>query len=57
MRKVKLPQKLECLRCGYKWLPRIAEVRICPTCKSPYWDRKRRTTVGRPSKRCLSEAK
>lgn len=34
--------KWECLRCGHKWVPR-REVypRICPKCKSPYWDRER----------------
>lgn len=30
-----------CLRCGYKWVPRIDVSRVCPQCKSPYWDRKR----------------
>ncbi|MBN1823144.1 MAG: hypothetical protein JW803_02370 [Endomicrobiales bacterium] len=30
----------ECKRCGHRWLPRQAEVRICPKCKSPYWDKK-----------------
>lgn len=28
-----------CLRCDHKWRPRGKEVRICPRCKSPYWDR------------------
>ncbi len=37
-----------CLRCDYKWIPRvdmkqlkgkiIDKPRICPNCKSPYWD-------------------
>jgi len=31
-------QTLTCLRCGHKWTPRQAEVRICPNCKSAYWD-------------------
>lgn len=38
---------LECFRCGHRWTPRnkdknersVTEVRICPKCKSPYWDR------------------
>jgi len=34
--------KLECKRCGHKWIPRKVEVRICPKCKSPYWDRGRK---------------
>ena len=37
MVKVKLPQ-LECKRCGHKWIPRQADVRICPKCKSARWD-------------------
>jgi hypothetical protein len=32
-----------CERCGWEWLPREAtKPRICPSCKSPYWDRPRR---------------
>ena len=31
-------QKLECMRCGHTWVPRKKEVRICPACKSAYWD-------------------
>ena len=30
--------KLKCLRCGHKWRPRKPVVRVCPKCKSPYWD-------------------
>ena len=31
-----------CERCGHEWFPRIdAEPRVCPKCKSPYWDRPR----------------
>ena len=40
MSKIRLPKKLRCLRCkeGHEWTPRKDEVRICPKCKSPYWD-------------------
>lgn len=34
-----------CLRCGYKWRPRIDNPPIvCPNpkCKSPYWNKPRR---------------
>lgn len=32
-----------CERCGHKWVPREEETpRVCPRCKSPYWDRPRR---------------
>ena len=40
--KINLPQKLECKRCGHKWIPRVAEVRICAKCKSPYWDKEKK---------------
>jgi Zn finger protein HypA/HybF involved in hydrogenase expression len=36
--KVHLGKKLECLRCGKTWFPRKEDVRICPECKSAYWD-------------------
>ena len=35
-------KKLKCMRCGHVWFPRKPEVRICPNCQSPYWDRERR---------------
>lgn len=30
----------ECLRCGWKWTPRISKPRVCPrkTCHSSYWN-------------------
>jgi predicted Zn-ribbon and HTH transcriptional regulator len=39
-----------CLRCGYKWVPRIfkgkeEEPTICPKCKSPYWNKPRQSEV------------
>jgi len=31
-----------CERCTYQWQPREGhEPKICPTCKSPYWNEKR----------------
>ena len=28
-----------CERCDHKWVPRDNNVpRVCPKCKSPYWD-------------------
>ena len=35
--KIKL-QFIKCERCGHTWVPRKAEIRICPNCKSAYWD-------------------
>ena len=33
--------KVECQRCGHVWKPRYSPVRICPACKTPYFDTKR----------------
>jgi len=35
-----------CLRCGHHWHPDSAtHPTICPKCKSPYWDKPRKTNV------------
>ena len=33
-----------CERCGHEWQPRDKEEepRVCPSCKSPYWNRPRK---------------
>lgn len=36
--KIKLP-KIICKRCGYEWKPRQTDVRMCPKCKSPWFDK------------------
>ena len=43
MAKIKLEGYL-CERCGHKWIPReqTEEPRVCPKCKSPYWNRPRK---------------
>lgn len=35
----------ECERCGHTWIPRELDVepKVCPKCKSPYWDTPKRT--------------
>lgn len=35
-----------CERCGHEWVPRDKgqEPKVCPHCKSPYWDRPRMAT-------------
>jgi len=38
--KIKLNQ-LVCKQCGHKWIPRASDIRMCPKCKSVYWDRER----------------
>jgi len=40
---VKMIKILKCKRCGHEWASkRENRPIICPKCKSPYWDRKRR---------------
>lgn len=36
-----------CERCGHEWQPRRQDVqsRVCPACKSPYWDRARKVAT------------
>lgn len=36
-----LMQRLHCKRCGHSWYPKQPDVRICPKCKSVYFDRER----------------
>ena len=44
--RVKIPT-LICRRCSKRWLPRTTEVRRCPACKSPDWNRPRPTRIQR----------
>jgi hypothetical protein len=39
--KVEIP-KLKCKRCPHEWIPRTDDVRTCPKCRSPYWDKPRK---------------
>ena len=33
----------QCDRCGHQWVPREEDYpRVCPKCKSPYWDKPRK---------------
>ena len=33
----------QCNRCGHKWAPKEDEKpKVCPKCKSPYWDTPRK---------------
>lgn len=36
-----------CERCDHEWIPRDAEQepRVCPKCKSPYWNRPRKSAA------------
>jgi hypothetical protein len=33
--------QLTCKQCGHSWLPKAFQGKICPRCKSPYWDKER----------------
>jgi predicted Zn-ribbon and HTH transcriptional regulator len=36
----------KCERCGYEWIPRDdkREPKVCPKCKSPYWNSPKKQT-------------
>ena len=38
-----------CERCGHEWIPRGSadddEPKVCPSCKSPYWSRPRKSAT------------
>ena len=35
----------KCFRCGHEWRPKKMDSipKVCPKCKSPYWDRPKNT--------------
>ena len=43
---VNIKQKgYKCNRCSHEWVPRkgtVGEPRVCPKCKSPYWNKPRK---------------
>tara|TARA_Y100000310_G_C20316337_1_gene638613 strand:+ start:296 stop:448 length:153 start_codon:yes stop_codon:yes gene_type:complete len=50
MGKIKL-EGYVCERCKHQWVPRNSEMpRVCPKCKSPYWDVPRKRNVKRKKK-------
>lgn len=36
-----LPQAVKCKRCGYVWIKRVRRPKVCPKCKSAYWNKKK----------------
>lgn len=36
---------LVCLRCNHKWIPRTNDIRVCPKCRSHYWDKPRKKDI------------
>lgn len=45
MHKIKL-DGWKCLRCKHQWVPNSPDrkPKVCPKCKSPYWDRERKSS-------------
>lgn len=43
----------KCERCEHEWVPRAKgeEPKVCPACKSPYWNTPRRTDRRKPGQR------
>lgn len=40
-----------CERCDYQWIPRLKSYpKVCPHCKTPYWDKPRKKTTGNTMK-------
>ncbi|MFH1860835.1 MAG: hypothetical protein ABH870_07505 [bacterium] len=29
---------VSCKRCRHQWIARIPVIKVCPKCKSPYWN-------------------
>jgi len=37
-------KKCKCERCKHEWITRSKEIpKVCPKCKSPYWDKPRKS--------------
>ncbi len=40
-------KRYKCTRCLHSWYPRTEnKPKVCPKCKSPYWDRERVNKTG-----------
>jgi len=46
MQKVKI-YEITCKRCNESWPPRKVDIKRCPRCKSPYWNKERKVKVGK----------
>lgn len=43
-------KKHKCKRCEHSWFPRkVEKPTVCPECKSPYWNKKRKETYEDPA--------
>ena len=49
----KMMTVFKCERCEHEWVPRNVEEtpRVCPKCKSPYWDRPRQNLTTKTAKK------
>ena len=48
-----------CERCSHVWVPRrrtVSEPKICPKCKSPYWNKPRKLTTS-PEKQAANRGR
>jgi predicted Zn-ribbon and HTH transcriptional regulator len=48
--KLRSIKELNCKRCGHNWFPNSKEIRICPKCKSTYWNSEEKSYYDRRSK-------
>jgi ssDNA-binding Zn-finger/Zn-ribbon topoisomerase 1 len=46
MIKLKELKQITCIRCGHAWIPRKLEIRTCPKCNSPYFDKPKQAKTG-----------
>jgi len=47
-----------CERCGHEWIPRAQdapEPAVCPKCKSPYWNKPRKSAEPAPPVKALKK--
>lgn len=49
MAKIKL-DAFQCERCRHRWVPFdiASPPRVCPKCKSPYWEKPRKSAARKP---------
>ena len=49
----------KCERCAHEWVPRdrVQEPRVCPKCKSPYWNRPRKASKRREKRAFVPNAR
>ena len=57
MAKIEVPG-FKCERCGHIWRPRneTDEPRVCPKCKSPYWNKPRKVAKDKNEAKKITES-